>query len=98
MNNIIQWKDHLDLSKGFVIDLENASAAEALTGIYKHPEKLIAGFADMFLLMGFNPQESEEMAINLYHQARDAMENMIDKYRSIPVPKTNLFPANATQH
>jgi hypothetical protein len=92
---IIQWKDTEDLSKGFVIDLENSSAAEAFTGIYKHPEQLIEGFADMFLLMGFSPQDSEEMAINLNHKARDAMENMIDKYRSIPVPKKNLFPANA---
>lgn len=50
-NNLIQWRDPEALSKGFIIDLENGSAAQVFSGIYMRPEELISAFADCFLLM-----------------------------------------------
>lgn len=94
---IIQWKDPSDLKRGFIIDMENGSAAEIFQGLYINPEELIAGFADLFLQMGFPPQESEDMSLNLFQQARNAMDTMIDNLRTLPIPKTNLFPASTIQ-
>ncbi|KAA8672194.1 hypothetical protein [Pantoea dispersa] len=65
-NNLIQWRDPEDLSKGFIIDLENGSAAQVFSGIYMRPEELISAFADCFLLMRFTPEEADSLAHQTY--------------------------------
>ncbi|MER5028552.1 hypothetical protein [Pantoea anthophila] len=91
-NNLIQWRDPEDLSKGFIIDLENGSAAQVFSGIYMRPEELISAFADCFLLMRFEPEESISMAHELYEQTRSQLDAMIDRLRATPyarIPATH---------
>lgn len=87
-NNLISWKDPQDLSKGFVIDLQNGSAAEVFSGIYIRPEELISAFGDCFLLMRYSPDEASAMAHDLYHQTRTQLDAMIDRFRSVPYVQT----------
>lgn len=86
--NLIQWRNPQDLSKGFIIDLENGSAAEIFSGIYIRPEELISAFGDCFLLMRYSPAEASEMAHDLYYQARTQLDKMIDRFRSNPYVQT----------
>ncbi|WP_276726126.1 hypothetical protein [Pantoea septica] len=91
-NNLIQWRDPEDLSKGFIIDLENGSAAQVFSGIYMRPEELISAFADCFLLMRFTPEEADSMAHELYEQTRSQLDAMIDRLRATPfarIPTTH---------
>ncbi|EQA6236357.1 hypothetical protein ACX5DZ_005086 [Enterobacter hormaechei] len=94
--NIIQWKDPQDLKKGFIIDLQNGSAAEVFNGVYMRPEELISAFSDCFLLMRYSPVEAQEMAQKLYDQTRTKMDEILKRFLSIPHVQT---PVNvAKQH
>lgn len=94
-HRIVSWRDPEDLSKGFIIDLENISAAELFASIYQKPEELISGFTDCFLLMFYSPAESSDMAHELYEQTRYQLETMIDRLRSTPYLK---IPATMSTH
>ncbi|MEN4974184.1 hypothetical protein [Pantoea eucalypti] len=91
IQKIVSWRDESDLSKGFVIDLENISSAELFASIYQRPEELISAFADCFLIMRYSASEASEMAHKLYEQTRSQLDTMIDRLRSKPYVQ---IPAN----
>lgn len=91
-NKLIQFRDPEALSKGFIVDLENGSAAQVFSGIYMRPEELISAFADCFLLMRFSPEEADDMAHDLYEKTRSQLDAMIDRLRATPyarIPATH---------
>jgi len=94
-HKIVSWRDASDLSKGFIIDLENISAAELFASIYQRPEELISAFADCFLIMRYSHEESSTMAHELYEQTRSQLDTMVDRLRSKPYVK---IPANMDTH
>lgn len=94
-HKIVSWRDPEDLSKGFIIDLENIAAAELFASIYQRPEELISAFADCFLIMRYSPDEASTMAHELYEQTRSQLDTMVDKLRSKPYVK---IPANLEKH
>ncbi|MCP1207543.1 hypothetical protein NIM72_18750 [Pantoea sp. B550] len=94
--NIVQWRDPQDLQKGFVIDLQNGSAAQVLSCVYQRPIELISALSDCFLLMRYSPVEAQEMAEALYSETRSKMDSLLQGLISTPHTK---FPANAAvQH
>jgi len=90
-DHIIKWRDSNDLSKGFVIDLDNGSAGQVFRCIYTQPHLLVNAFSDAFLLMRYSPAEAEELSQDLYKQTRDQMDQFIDRMRATPYLHT---PAN----
>lgn len=94
-DRIIQWRDSEDLSRGFIIDLENVSARQLFTGIYSEPHLLVDAFMDAFLLMQFLPEEAAAAANDLYQTTRDQLDQLIDRMRSKPFLK---IPANMEFH
>lgn len=94
-NRIIKWRDESDLSRGFIIDLENVSASQLFTGIYSEPHFLVNAFSDAFLLMGFSPKDAEKHANDLYQTTREQLNQLIDRLRSQSFVQT---PANMELH
>lgn len=88
---VIQWRDESDLSRGFVINLENGSIAEVFNLIYSNPRILVNAFSDAFLLMRFPPEEAEELAKEMYVDTRQKVDQFIDRLRSKPYLQ---IPAN----
>lgn len=83
-DNIIKWRDQEDLSRGFVIDLDDISAGQLFKCVYAEPHSLVNAFSDAFLLMHFPPEEAEEHANELYATTRQQMDQFIDRLRSKP--------------
>lgn len=83
-DHIIKWRDSNDLSKGFVIDLDNASTGQIFKCIYAEPHLLVNAFSDAFLLMRFSPEDAAEHANELYSTTRDQMDQFIDRMRATP--------------
>lgn len=94
-DRIIQWRDSEDLSRGFIIDLENISARQLFTGIYSEPHLLVNAFSDGFLLMGFSPEDAAAAANELYQTTREQLDQLIDRLRSQSYVQT---PANMELH
>lgn len=83
-DHIIKWRDSNDLSKGFLIDLDNGEAGQVFRCVYAQPQLLVNAFSDAFLLMRYSPAEAEELARDLYAQTRDQMDQFIDRMRATP--------------
>jgi len=79
---IIKWRDPNDLSRGFLIDLDNVSAGQIFKCVYAEPHLLVNALSDAFLLMRFPPNEAEEHAQELYSTTREQMDQFIDRLRS----------------
>ncbi|MGK3129850.1 hypothetical protein [Pantoea sp. C8B4] len=88
--NIIQWRNESDLSEGFILDMENLSAHD-LIQFYSRANEHISNFTDAFLMMGLDIHLAEEAARETYTKARTSLNNIIDKYRDMPV---NYLPAS----
>ncbi|MDU2730678.1 hypothetical protein [Pantoea sp.] len=88
-DHIIKWRDESDLSRGFVIDLDNASTGQIFKCIYAEPHLLVNAFRDAFLLARFPPEEAEEHANELYSTTRDQMDQFIDRMRATPYLPTH---------
>ncbi|UBB13647.1 hypothetical protein [Pantoea eucrina] len=81
-DHIIKWRDESDLSRGFVIDLDNVSTGQIFRCVYTEPHLLVNGFFDAFLLMQFSPVEAAAAANDLYQTTRDQLDQLIDRLRS----------------
>ncbi|WP_337026055.1 hypothetical protein [Pantoea eucrina] len=90
-DHIIKWRDTEDLSRGFVIDLDNVSTGQIFRCVYTEPHLLVNGFLDAFLLMRFPPEEAEQHANELYRTTREQLDDFIDQIRSQPYVQ---IPAN----
>ncbi|WP_286872711.1 hypothetical protein [Pantoea sp. UBA5035] len=87
-DHIIKWRDESDLSRGFVIDLDNVPCGQIFKCIYAEPHLLVNAFSDAFLLMRFPPEEAEEHANQLYSTTRDQIDQFIDRMRATPYLQT----------
>jgi len=93
--NIIQWRDINDLSRGFILDLENCTFP-VLFSIYSEPASHVEAFTEAFQMMGFHEADAKHHAVEYYEKTRLAIDKFIDRYRDMPV--SYAPPANTVTH
>lgn len=84
MNQIIQFTP-----SGFIIDIESAPFGAVLQYFYGNPALILSSFVDTIRSAGFSLEESQKEADRLYLQARNTLDQIIDRYRKMPAPTSS---------
>ncbi|EQC4538720.1 hypothetical protein ACY5GP_001439 [Cronobacter sakazakii] len=84
MNQIIKYTP-----RGFIIDIESAPFGAVLQYFYGNPALILSSFVDTVHSAGFDLETSTKEADRLYLQARNTLDQIIDRYRQMPVPTSS---------